>query len=183
MVKKKIVAMDQEVEPGITKYRWDSNEIDDFIKKSKDVVDGLFEIVDKMKRSLENINIELDKLKRPMIERKNKPIPPEEYDNILRAVIANKLTSVKDCGVSVHKLLKEINDAVKFDKKQPEWKKYTEYINTIVTDGICEGIKFALDHLNDQINSEKMEQPQLFEIKMALEGKRGVVYDPEIEKS
>ena len=54
-----------------------------------------------------------------MIERKSKPISPEEYDNILKAVIANKLTSVKDCGVAIHKLLKEINDAVRFDKKQP----------------------------------------------------------------
>ncbi len=41
-----------------------------------------------------------------MIDRKNKPISPEEYDNILKAVIANKLTSVKDCGVVIHKLLK-----------------------------------------------------------------------------
>lgn len=83
----------------------------------------------------------------------------------------------------MHKLLKEVNDAVKFDKKLPEWKKYTEYINTIVTDGICAAICFALDHLNEQINSEKMDQPQLFEIKLELEGKRGVVYEPEIDKS
>jgi hypothetical protein len=90
---------------------------------------------------------------------------------------------VKDCGVVIHKLLKEINDAVKFDKKQPEWKKYTEYINTIVTDGICEGIMFALDHLNEQIDSEKAIQAQLFEIKLELEGKKGIVYDPEVEKT
>ena len=111
-----------------------------------------------------------------MIDRKQKPISPEEYDNILKAAIANKLQGVKDVGSAVHKLLKEINDAVRFDKKKPEWKKYTEYINTIVTDGICAGIIFGLDHLNEQINSDKMEQPQLFEIKLELEGKRGVVY-------
>lgn len=106
-----------------------------------------------MKKSLDSIYSELAKLKKPMIDRKNKPISPEEYDNILKAAIANKLLGVKDCGTAVHKLLKEINDAVKFDKKKPEWKKYTEYINTIVIDGICEGIVFALDHLNEQINS------------------------------
>jgi hypothetical protein len=37
-----------------------------------------------MKKSLESIYTELEKLKKPMIERKNKPISPEEYDNILR---------------------------------------------------------------------------------------------------
>lgn len=47
------------MEPGITKYRWDSVEINDFIKKSKDVVDSLFEIVDKMKKSLDSIYGEL----------------------------------------------------------------------------------------------------------------------------
>lgn len=72
-----------------------------------------------MKKSLDNIYSELSKLKKPMIERKAKPISPEEYDNILKAAIANKLQGVKDCGTAVHKLLKEINDAVKFDKKKP----------------------------------------------------------------
>jgi dynein heavy chain len=59
-----------------------------------------------MKKSLECIYVELTKLKKPMIDRKNKPISPEEYDNILKAVIANKLVSVKDCGSIIHKLLK-----------------------------------------------------------------------------
>lgn len=59
-----------------------------------------------MKKSLDSIYTELFKLKKPMIERKNKPISPEEYDNILKAVIANKLIGVKDCGTIIHKLLK-----------------------------------------------------------------------------
>lgn len=42
---------------------------------------------------------------------------------------------------------------------------------------------FALDHLNDQINSEKADQNQLFEIKLELEGKKGVVYEPEVNQS
>ena len=183
LVKERIVRMNKDIEPGIKDFKWESPGIDNFIKEAKKTVDDLYEIVDKMKKSLDSIYSELAKLKKPMIERKNKPISPEEYDNILKAAIANKLLNVKDCGTAVHKLLKEINDAVKFDKKKPEWKKYTEYINTIVTDGICEGIVFALDHLNEQINSEKMDQPQLFEIKLELEGKRGVVYEPEILES
>ncbi len=162
LVKERIVRMNKDIEPGIKEFKWESAGIDNFIKEAKKTVDDLYEIVDKMKKSLDSIYSELAKLKKPMIERKNKPISPEEYDNILKAAIANKLLGVKDCGTAVHKLLKEINDAVKFDKKKPEWKKYTEYINTIVTDGICEGIVFALDHLNEQINSEKLDQAQLF---------------------
>ena len=68
----------------------------------------------------------------------------------------------------------------KIDRKLPEWKNYTEYINTIVIDGIVSAIVFALEHLNEQINSRKAEQLPLFEIKMELE-KKGVVFEPEIE--
>lgn len=59
-----------------------------------------------MKKSLDSIYSELTKLRKPMIDRKNKPISPEEYDNILKAAIAQKLLNVKDCGTAVHKLLK-----------------------------------------------------------------------------
>ena len=41
-----------------------------------------------------------------MIDRKNKPISPEEYDNILKAAISNKLLGVKDLGTAIHKYLK-----------------------------------------------------------------------------
>lgn len=125
LVKKRIEAMDKDVEPGIKDFKWNSPQINDFIKKVKETVDSLFEIVEKMKKSLENINNELLKFKKPMVERKNKPISPEEYDNILRAVIANKLGLVKESGAAVHKQLKEVNDAVKIDRKLPEWKNYT----------------------------------------------------------
>lgn len=59
-----------------------------------------------MKKSLDNIYAQLNKLKKPMIDRKNKPISPEEYDNILKAAISNKLLGVKDCGTAIHKYLK-----------------------------------------------------------------------------
>lgn len=47
--------MEKEITPGITEYKWKSPNIDDFIKKSKLIVDGLFEIVQKMKDSLKKI--------------------------------------------------------------------------------------------------------------------------------
>jgi len=60
----------------VAKFKWESAGIDNFIKEAKKTVDDLYEIVDKMKKSLESINLELGKLKKPMIERKNKPISP-----------------------------------------------------------------------------------------------------------
>lgn len=60
LVKKKIQDMENDINPGITDYKWKSTDIDKFIVKSKNIVDQLFEIVNKMKESLKKVNKCLD---------------------------------------------------------------------------------------------------------------------------
>ena len=74
---------------------------------------------------------------------------PEDYDQYLKAIFANKISLVKDSGAGIHKLVKEVLDAVKADKKGNQWKNYNDYINCIVIDGIAEAIQTARQHLND----------------------------------
>lgn len=125
LVKARILTMDKQIEPGINLHRWKSTEIDAFIAKSKEVVDSLYDIVDKMKKSLDSIDNELKRMRKPFVDRKPKPISPEEYDNIERAVFTAKVGTVKECGTAIHKLLKEVSDAVKADRKSIEWRNYT----------------------------------------------------------
>lgn len=72
--------MENEVNPGIEAFKWKSPDINTFIKKAKGNVDSLFETVTKMKESLKKVNNSLDKFNVKIIERKNKPMPPDEYD-------------------------------------------------------------------------------------------------------
>lgn len=52
----------------------------------------------------------------------------------------NKMGMVKEKGQSIHKLVKEVLDAVKADKKTTSWKNYNDYVNCIVIDGIANAI-------------------------------------------
>ena len=47
--------MNKDIEPGIKEFKWESQGIDGFITAAKKTVDDLYEIVDKMKKSLENM--------------------------------------------------------------------------------------------------------------------------------
>ena len=43
---------------------------------------------------------------------------PDDYDQYLKAIFSQKIgTNVKDQGSAIHKLVKEVLDAVKADKK------------------------------------------------------------------
>lgn len=182
LVKARIENMDKQIEPGITTYRWKSPDINQFISSIKEVVDSLYDIVDRMKKGIDNIENELKRFRKPFIDRKNKPLSPEEYDNIERAVFAGKIGVVKEAATSIHKLLKEISDAVKADRRSLEWKNYTENINMVVLDGISAAVVFSLNHLNEQVAFKKNENPPLFEIKLELEG-RSILFEPEIRET
>ena len=169
--------------PGIEEFKWKSPNISDFIDRAKLTVDELHQIVMKMKDALIKINTYLDKFNVKILDRKNRAIPPDEYDQHWKSIFANKLQVVKDCGTGIAKLLKEVLDQVKVEKKSQEWVNYQCYLNSIVIEGIARSIITALSHLNDQINPiyiKKHDIGPLFEIKIELNS--GIMFDPEIEE-
>jgi dynein heavy chain len=105
-----------------------------------------------MKDSLKKINKCLENFNVKIIERKNRPMNPDDYDQYLKGIVANKLGIVKENGASIHKLLKEVIDAVKADKKSNQWTNYQNYVNSIVIDGLSSSIQTALRHLIEQID-------------------------------
>ena len=46
---------------------------------------------------------------------------PDDYDTFLKAIFMNKIGAVKDCGGHIHKLVKEVLDSTKADKKSTSW--------------------------------------------------------------
>lgn len=109
--------MEVEVSPGVEEHKWKSPDIDKFIASSKNVVETLFDTVKKMKNSLENVKKALQVFNTKIIDRKSKPMSPDDYDQYLKAVFSNKIGRVKEQGGIIHKLVKEVLDAVKTDKK------------------------------------------------------------------
>lgn len=47
--------MDKTLEPGISKYKWKSQEVNDFISRALKTVEEVYKIVNKMKEDLERI--------------------------------------------------------------------------------------------------------------------------------
>ena len=93
-----------------------------------------------MKECLIKIELKLNNFNKKIIEKKNKPMSLEDYDQFLKAHFANKIGHVKESGNAIAKLVKEVLDAVKADKKGQSWKNYNDYVNCIVIDGVAEAI-------------------------------------------
>ena len=59
-----------------------------------------------MKECLIKIELKLNNFNKKIIEKKNKPMSPEDYDQFLKAHFANKIGHVKESRNSIAKLVK-----------------------------------------------------------------------------
>ena len=132
----------------------------------------MYNIVLKMKEDLNRIRQCLEGMDKPLIERKPKPTSPDDFQNIHQASINNSHSAIRQDGNAISKLIKEINDAVKIDRKGKAWKDYQEYINDIVIEGISKAICTSLHTLNDFIDMNKHKRDPnfvpLFDIRIEL---------------
>ena len=183
LIKDRIEKMDEGLKPGLIEIQWKSANIQSFIEGTQGLVESIYEIVKKMKECVVKIQDSLTKINQPILERKGRPMAPDDYDQLHKAVFQNKQMTLKESSSAIHKLMKEVSDAVKIDKKSPSWKSYTDYINEIVLEGIATAIHTALVHLQEQINPElqKSEWQPIFEIKLEL-SEDDILYEPAIEE-
>jgi dynein heavy chain len=143
-------------------------EVDDLVKKMKDNVK-------KMQEMMKN-------WKKPLFERKLKPLLPEDLEQTHSSMVMPKLEDIKNHGKEIHKLMKDTAENIKPDKKSITWLAYVDYVNGLIVEGITEGINASLAFLADQISisfNKLHTLPPMFDIKVDLRD-RDVVFDPSI---
>jgi dynein heavy chain len=143
-------------------------EVDDLVKKMKDNVK-------KMQEMMKN-------WKKPLFERKLKPLLPEDLEQTHSSMVMPKLEDIKNHGKEIHNLMKDTAEKIKPDKKSITWLAYVDYVNGLIVEGITEGINASLAFLADQISisfNKLHTLPPMFDIKVDLRD-RDVVFDPSI---
>lgn len=100
-----------------------------------------------------------------------------------QAHVISRHEDIKNHGRDIHKLMKDTAENIKPDKKSLTWLSYVDYVNSLVIEGITEGVNCSLNYLAEQISIPYNKQHQLapmFDIKVDLR-ERDVVFDPSIE--
>jgi dynein heavy chain, axonemal len=184
LLEEKIEKMNRTLTPGFEELNWLSPKVDNFISQSMFVVKEVDGLVKKMKSNVLKMKTHM-KLwtKKPFLERKNKPMSPEDFDQQHKAVMDGRKAEIKEQAKDIHKLLKDTGDYLKIkNKASNEWRAYENYVSAIVIEGIEEAIIFSLNYLSDQISplAKKHESvTPMFDVKVILSSKE-VQYDPPI---
>lgn len=118
LLEDRIVKMDQTLEPGFNDLKWRSPNINDFIHASMIVVKDVNSTVKTMQLNLSQIRKIMAKwAEKPLIERKSKPMSPDDYDQAHKASVASRLGDITAGGRDINKLMKETGECVKNARK------------------------------------------------------------------
>jgi dynein heavy chain len=146
----RIDKMNKALQQGIDELKWNSQNIDPFIKQAMATVSSVDELVRKMKDNVKKMHNAMDKWKKSLFERKlSKPLPPEDLEQTHVSLVQPRLEDIKNDGKEIHKLLKDTYDNIKCEKKSVTWLAYVDYVNGLVIEGITKGIQSSMLYLAD----------------------------------
>jgi len=178
----KIIKMSKALQPGIDHLKWNSDKIDPFISQAMIIVTEVDELVARMKENVRGMVEMMTKWEKPLYERKNKAMLPEDVDQAHQSLVAPRYDEIRSHGKDIHKLMKETADYLKPAKKSDSWLAYVDYVNSLIIEGITKGINASMLYLSDQISIEynKLHQcSPIFDIKVNLSDRK-VMFDPSI---
>lgn len=186
LLEDRVKKMDAVLEPGIKELKWRSSNINDFIHNCLSTVKDVNGTVTTMQDNLKKIEETMGKwAEKPLIERKPKPMSPEDFDQAHKAAIAVRHQDIVGGGREINKLMKETGDCLKNAKKTAHWDSYVDYVNGIVIEGLSTVIQNSLTYLSDLLDPvliKKSDVMPIFDIRIELAETR-VTFDPEIEEN
>ena len=189
LVKSQLDKMDRTLAQGVGEGKkakslnWKSNGIDLFIEEAMTEAKEVSDLLQMLKGGLKHIESNTDAwAKDPIFERNGKTATIDDFTALQKKTRAVKLTTVKETGQDVHRLLKDINKKLKVSQGLPDWKAYVDFINNIIVYGLIDAAAASLKAMSNQLNPDYLianSMPPLLEIQLDLVDKK-IVYNPEV---
>ncbi|CEL96675.1 unnamed protein product [Vitrella brassicaformis CCMP3155] len=181
LLEDRIVKMDTTLSPGLTDLKWKSTNIDDFLGQATGVVNDVSAVVDTLKNNLKKVSgILANWCEKPLLERKPKPMSPEDFEQVHKAAVGVRHHQVMEEGKELLKLVRDSADALQVKKGAPQWKAYVDFVNNIVIEGFVSAISVSMQYLCDILDPAviaKSEMQPLFDVKIELTDNK-IVFEP-----
>ena len=147
LMQERINKINKYLQPGMDTLKWNSENINPFIKQALDIVSEIDELVKKMKENVRKMIEMMDRWQKPLYERKTKTMPPDDVESLHSAAVVARFEVIKQEGKDIQKLMKDTVDNIKPDKKSMQWLAYVDYVNGLVIEGITNGINSSMSYL------------------------------------
>jgi dynein heavy chain len=114
----------------------------------KDVSDMLY----MLKNNLKHIESTVHNWKLlPLFDRAVKPMLLNDFMVLQRKIQNIRISSVKEAGHEIHRIIKDTNKKLKISQGLSDWKCYVEFVNNVVVDGLVDAVAASIRAMAAQV--------------------------------
>ncbi|KAJ8011706.1 hypothetical protein DPEC_G00061030 [Dallia pectoralis] len=182
LVKDEMGGARRQLNPALQELTWSREDLWDYIKTTRDLVQDVSSRVQSSKANVEAIQTLMGKFShQAFITRKTKSstllILPDMEESIRR-----QYTLITNIGEQIHTLLQENQFLLRVsDTDCAEWRSYTDYVDRMVLAGFSSAVRCSLQYLIDNTDPALCIAP-LFEVQLVLK-KNEMTFEPSLDIS
>uniref|UniRef100_W5MKY4 Dynein, axonemal, heavy polypeptide 9 like n=1 Tax=Lepisosteus oculatus TaxID=7918 RepID=W5MKY4_LEPOC len=168
-----------QLKPALETLTWQHDDLWEYIKQTRDLVQGIDLRVQKAKTNVEAIQELMHSFSdTPFVSGKH------SRSNLLSIADINEsirklYTVIQTTGTEIHQLLEDNKKLLGATPGTVEWEAYTEYIDCMVLEGFVSAVRSSLQYFIENTDASLKSSP-LFEVQLLLNG-RDMTFNPPLD--
>ncbi|XP_019712197.1 dynein heavy chain 11, axonemal [Hippocampus comes] len=180
LVKDEMESTRRKLDPALRELTWAQDDVWDYIKSTRDLVQSLWSRVRKSKANVEAIQTLMGKFsQRACFTRKGRDSTLLLFSDIDESV-AKQHALISNAGKQIRALVQENESLLAVsDLNSSEWQTYTDYVDHMIVAGFSRAIQCSFQYLLDNTDPAQRVYP-LFEVQLVLNG-REMCFNPPLD--
>ncbi|XP_061653101.1 dynein axonemal heavy chain 11 [Phyllopteryx taeniolatus] len=180
LVKDEMDRTKRQLDPALLELTWAQDDVWDYIKNTRDLVQSIWRRVKKSKVNVEAIQTLMGKFSQcACVSRKSRDSTLLLFSDIDESV-AKQHALINSTGEQIHMLLRENQSLLDVsDLNSSEWQAYSDYVDHMILAGFSNAIRCSLQYLLDNTDPAHRVSP-LFEVQLVLNGSE-MCFDPPLD--
>ena len=173
LLQAKLDDIDKVLQKGLKHLNWKSNAIQEFVANTMAKVKEANSILQTIKSNVKETQIVLKSFAEPLMMDRNatKTYTTDQFQEIFKRTVSTRYTAITKGGLAIHEQLSNSNKVLKVTKGNENWRRYVDYVNQIVVEGMCEVALASARYLKNQLDDVFLnvnEVSPLLEIQLKL---------------
>ena len=173
LLQAKLDDIDKFLQKGLKHLNWKSHAINEFVTSTMTKVKEANTILQTIKSNVKETQVVLKQFTDTlMIDRNNtKTYTIDQFQEMLKKTMSARYAVLQKGGEVIHEHLDNSNKTVKFNKSNESWRRYVDYVNQIVVEGLCEVTLASARYFKNQIDETYLNNNDvspLLEIQLKL---------------
>ena len=154
LLQAKLDDIDKVLQKGLKHLNWKSHAINDFVANAMAKVKDANSILQTIKSNVKETQALLKSFAEPLMMDRNttKTYTTDQFQDIFKKTISSRYTVITKGGLAIHEHLQNSNKVLKITKGNEFWRRYVDYVNQKVVDGLCDVTLASAKYLKNQLD-------------------------------